>query len=178
MKATPQYRVSFPYKYNRIIHNIEKKYARTQDIGQTNGKMHLILRIKKLCNSLKSTFPNSLKVKHLTIYLYTARSWCQWATGWYASSNNPNYQTQTVYWSGNGLDPPASGRSMIGELPDQLWNCPGNAYIKSRYSCVIFRCQLQLEEYIIVNNNLISNSNNICSIILKIAIHDEFACIN
>ena len=72
MKAIPQYRVSFPYNYNRIIHNIEKNYAKTQDIGQTNGKMHLILIIKNLCNTLKSTFPNTLKVKHHTIYLYTA----------------------------------------------------------------------------------------------------------
>ena len=45
MNAIPQYRVSFPYNYNRIIHNIEKNYAKTQDIGQTNEKMHLILRI-------------------------------------------------------------------------------------------------------------------------------------
>ena len=45
MKAIPQYRVSFPNNYNRIIHNIAKKFSKTQDIGQTNGKMHLILRI-------------------------------------------------------------------------------------------------------------------------------------
>ena len=43
-----------------------------REIGQTNGKMHLILKIKFLCNLLKSTFPNTLKVKHLTIYLHTA----------------------------------------------------------------------------------------------------------
>ena len=72
MKAIGQYKVSFPYNYNRIIHHVEKNYAKRQDIGQTNGKMHLILKIKTSCNSLKSSFPNSLKVKHLTIYLYTA----------------------------------------------------------------------------------------------------------
>ena len=35
---------------------------------QTSGKMHLILKIKNLCNSL-----NTLKVKHLASYLF-----CSW----------------------------------------------------------------------------------------------------
>ena len=56
MKVIPQCKVIGPYNYDRIIRNIEKNYAQKQDIGQTNGKMHLILKIKNLCNSLKSTF--------------------------------------------------------------------------------------------------------------------------
>ena len=40
----PQYKVIGPYNYDRIIHNIEKNYAKRQDIGQTNGKMHLVLK--------------------------------------------------------------------------------------------------------------------------------------
>ena len=42
MKFIPQYKVIGPYIYDRIIHNIEKNYAKRQDIGQTNGKMHLV----------------------------------------------------------------------------------------------------------------------------------------
>ena len=42
MKAFRQYTVIGPYNYDRIIHNIEKIYAKRQDIGQTNGKMHLV----------------------------------------------------------------------------------------------------------------------------------------
>ena len=42
MKVIPQYEVIVLYNYDRIIHNIEKKYAKRQDIGQTNGKMHLV----------------------------------------------------------------------------------------------------------------------------------------
>ena len=42
MKVIPQYKVIGSLNYNRIIHNIEKNYAKRQDIGQTNGKMHLI----------------------------------------------------------------------------------------------------------------------------------------
>ena len=42
MKIIPQQKVIGPYNYDRIIHNIEKKYSKTQDIGQTNGKMHLV----------------------------------------------------------------------------------------------------------------------------------------
>ena len=45
MKVIPQYKVIDPYNYDRIIHNTEKKYAKRQDIGQTNGKMHLIFKI-------------------------------------------------------------------------------------------------------------------------------------
>ena len=46
MKVIPQYKVIGPYNYDRIMHNIETNYARRQDVGQTNGKMHLILKIK------------------------------------------------------------------------------------------------------------------------------------
>ena len=46
MKVIPQYNVIGPYNYDRIICNIEKNYAKRQDLGQTNGKMHLILKIK------------------------------------------------------------------------------------------------------------------------------------
>ena len=46
MNVIPQYKVIGPYNYDRIIHNIKKKYAKRQDIGQTSIKMHLILKIK------------------------------------------------------------------------------------------------------------------------------------
>ena len=46
MKVIPQYKVIGPYNYDRIIHNIEKNYAKRQDKGQTNGKMLLILIIQ------------------------------------------------------------------------------------------------------------------------------------
>ena len=42
MNFNPQYKVIGPYNYDRIIHNLEKNYAKRQDIGQANGKMHLI----------------------------------------------------------------------------------------------------------------------------------------
>ena len=42
MNFNPQCKVIGPYNYDRIIHNIEKNYAKRQDIGQTNGKMHLV----------------------------------------------------------------------------------------------------------------------------------------
>ena len=42
MKVIPQYKVIGPYNYDGIIHNIEKNYARRQDIGQTNETMHLV----------------------------------------------------------------------------------------------------------------------------------------
>ena len=42
MKVIPQNKVISPYNYYRNIHNIEKNYAKRQDIGQTNGKMHLV----------------------------------------------------------------------------------------------------------------------------------------
>ena len=45
MKVIPQYKEIGPYNYDRIIHN-KQKYAKRQDIGQTSGKMHLILKIK------------------------------------------------------------------------------------------------------------------------------------
>ena len=65
MKVILQYKVIGPYNYDRIIRNIEKNYAKRQDLGQTNGKMHLILKIKKL---LKKRFPNTSKAKHLASY--------------------------------------------------------------------------------------------------------------
>ena len=47
MNVVPQYKVIGPYNYDRIIHNKKlKNYANRQDIGQTSGKMHLILKIK------------------------------------------------------------------------------------------------------------------------------------
>ena len=46
MKVIPQYKVIGPFNYDRIIRNIEKNYAHGQDIGQINGKIHLILKIK------------------------------------------------------------------------------------------------------------------------------------
>ena len=46
MNVVPQYKVIGPYNYDRIIHNIKKSYAKRQDIGQTSGKMHLILKKK------------------------------------------------------------------------------------------------------------------------------------
>ena len=42
MKFIPQYKVIVPYNYDRIIYNIVKNYAKRQDIGQTNAKMHLV----------------------------------------------------------------------------------------------------------------------------------------
>ena len=72
MNVIPQYKVIIPYNYDRIIHN-KKNYAKRQDIGQTSGNMHLILKIKMyvICYSERSQ--NSLKVKHLASYLY-----CSW----------------------------------------------------------------------------------------------------
>ena len=46
MKVIPQYKVIDSYNYDRIIRNIEKNYAKRQDLVQTDGKMHLILKIK------------------------------------------------------------------------------------------------------------------------------------
>ena len=45
MKVIPQYKVMVP-NYDRIVHNIVKNYAKREDAGQTNGKIHLILKIK------------------------------------------------------------------------------------------------------------------------------------
>ena len=42
MNFNPQYKVIGPNNYYKIIHNIEKNYAKRQDIGQTIGKMHLV----------------------------------------------------------------------------------------------------------------------------------------
>ena len=42
MKLIPQYKVIGPYNYDMIIYNIEKNYSKRQDIGQTNGKKHLV----------------------------------------------------------------------------------------------------------------------------------------
>ena len=57
MKVISQHTVIGPYNCDRIIRNIEKNYAERQDLGQTNGKMHLILKIK-ICVFFKVTFPN------------------------------------------------------------------------------------------------------------------------
>ena len=46
MKVIPQYKLIGPYKYDRIMRNIETNNAQWQDIGPTNGKKHLILKIK------------------------------------------------------------------------------------------------------------------------------------
>ena len=43
MNFVPQYKVIGPYNCDRIIH--KKNYAKRQGIGQTSGKMHLILKI-------------------------------------------------------------------------------------------------------------------------------------
>ena len=67
MNVVPQYKVIGPYNYDKIIQNI-KIYAKRLDIGLTSGKMHLILKINFLCNSL-----NTLKVKQLASYLF-----CSW----------------------------------------------------------------------------------------------------
>ena len=42
MKVIPQYKVIGAINYERIIHNIEKNYAKREDIGLTNGKMNLV----------------------------------------------------------------------------------------------------------------------------------------
>ena len=42
MKFVPQYKIIGPDNYDRFIHNMEKNYSKRQDIGQTNGKMHLV----------------------------------------------------------------------------------------------------------------------------------------
>ena len=43
MKVIPQYKVIIgPHNYDRVINNIEKNNAKRQDIGQTNGKMHIV----------------------------------------------------------------------------------------------------------------------------------------
>ena len=42
MKVISQCKVIGPYNYDGIINNIEKMYAKRQDIGQTNAKMHLV----------------------------------------------------------------------------------------------------------------------------------------
>ena len=46
MNVVPQYKVIGPCDYDRIIHNKKKIYVKRQDIGQTSGQMHLILKIK------------------------------------------------------------------------------------------------------------------------------------
>ena len=48
MKVIPQYKVIGPYNYDRIIRNIEKNDDKRQDIGHTNGKMHLFLKLKNV----------------------------------------------------------------------------------------------------------------------------------
>ena len=47
MKVIPKYKAIAWFLYHhRIIRNIEKNYAERKDIGQTNRKMHFILKIK------------------------------------------------------------------------------------------------------------------------------------
>ena len=36
MKFIPQYKVICPYNYDRIIHNVEKNYAKRQDIDRSD----------------------------------------------------------------------------------------------------------------------------------------------
>ena len=45
MNVIPQYKVTGNNNYDRIIHN-KNNYAKRQDIGQTSGKMNLILKLK------------------------------------------------------------------------------------------------------------------------------------
>ena len=45
MNVVSEYKIIGPYNYDRIIHN-EKNCGKRQDIGQTSGKLHLILKIK------------------------------------------------------------------------------------------------------------------------------------
>ena len=45
MNVVIQYKLIGPDNYDRIIHN-KKNHAKRQDIGQTSGKMYLILKIK------------------------------------------------------------------------------------------------------------------------------------
>ena len=42
MKFIPQYKVIGLYDYDRIVHNIENNYSKSQDIDQTNRNMHLV----------------------------------------------------------------------------------------------------------------------------------------
>ena len=44
MSVAPKYKVIGPITMTGLY--IIKKYAKRQDIGQTSGKMHLILKIK------------------------------------------------------------------------------------------------------------------------------------
>ena len=44
MNVIPQYKVIGPYNYDRIIRNIEKKYAERQDLGQTTGQTNIYIR--------------------------------------------------------------------------------------------------------------------------------------
>ena len=61
MNVVPQYKVIGPYNYNRIIHN-KKNYAKRQDIGQTSGKIHLILKTTiKFQYSARSIIAMTLK---------------------------------------------------------------------------------------------------------------------
>ena len=62
MNVIPQYKVIGPYNYDRIIHNIYKKYKNRPD----KWKDAFDFEAKNLCNSL-----NTLKVKHLARF-------CSW----------------------------------------------------------------------------------------------------
>ena len=47
MNFNPQYKVIDPYNYDRIIHNIEKKYAKREDMVR---QMERCIQFKKLKN--------------------------------------------------------------------------------------------------------------------------------
>ena len=70
MKVIPEYKVIGLYNYDKIIHNTEKKIMLYRS---DKWKDAFDFKNKKMCNSLKQTFPNTLKVKHLAGYLY-----CSW----------------------------------------------------------------------------------------------------
>ena len=76
MKVIPQYKVIDPYNYGRIIRNIGNKYAKRQDFRSDKWKDVFEFKNKNLCNSLKWTFPNTLKEKNpavavLLLVIYT-----------------------------------------------------------------------------------------------------------
>ena len=51
MKVIPQYKVIGPYNYDRIMHNIEKKYAKRQEADKFEYAFYF--KNKNVCNSLK-----------------------------------------------------------------------------------------------------------------------------
>ena len=65
MKVIPQYKLIDPYNYDRIIRKIEKKLCSETRYRSDKWKDTFDFKNKKLCNLLKSTFPNAVKVKNL-----------------------------------------------------------------------------------------------------------------